>query len=218
MEFLTQQNKINRGVEVPYDTHISAKGRDVIVIGGGDTGSDCVGTSIRQGARSVTQIEILPKPSDTRTADNPWPYFAKTLKTSSSHQEGCERKWNMATARFIGQQQRVEFIEVNTVEWKINGYSPPEMQIVPGTTEQLPADLVLLAMGFVHPVHEGLLDELGLDYSERENIKISADYRTSKDKVFAAGDSVLGATLVVRAIHSGREAAKNIHQFLTRNL
>ncbi|MBE0655605.1 MAG: glutamate synthase subunit beta, partial [Bacteroidales bacterium] len=202
MEFLTQQNKINRGIEIPYDQHISAKGRDVVVIGGGDTGSDCVGTSIRQGAKSVTQIEILPKPPDTRDPNNPWPYFAKTLKTSSSHEEGCERRWSLSTARFIGKMQRVQSIEVDTVEWKTNGFSPPEMKIVPDSTEQIQADLVLLAMGFVHPVHAGLLNELELDYTGRKNIRVSAEYRTSKDKVFACGDSVLGATLVVRAIHS----------------
>ncbi|MGC9343687.1 MAG: FAD-dependent oxidoreductase, partial [Bacteroidales bacterium] len=188
--------------------------RDVVVIGGGDTGSDCVGTSIRQGAKSVLQIEILPKPPVKRDEDNPWPYYAHTLKTSSSHEEGCERRWSLATSRFLGQQRRVSSIEVNTVEWNKNGFSRPQMKSVPGTTEEIKADLVLLAMGFVHPVHEGLLNELGLDYTDRKNIKISSEYRTSKDKVFAAGDSVLGASLVVRAIHSGRQAAKNIHEFL----
>jgi glutamate synthase (NADPH/NADH) small chain len=214
MEFLKRQNKINRGIEIPYDAQISAKGRDVVVIGGGDTGSDCVGTSIRQGAKSVLQIEILPKPPQKRDEDNPWPYYANTLKTSTSHEEGCERRWSLATSRFVGKQQRVSSVEVNSVEWIKNGFSRPEMKIIENSTEQIKADLVLLAMGFVHPVHEGLLDELGLDYTERRNIKISSNYRTSKDKVFAAGDSVLGASLVVRAIHSGRQAAKNIHEFL----
>jgi glutamate synthase (NADPH/NADH) small chain len=215
MEFLKQQNKLNRGLDIPYDSLISAKGRDVVVIGGGDTGSDCVGTSIRQGAKSVLQIEILPKPPEKRNEDNPWPYYGYTLKNSSSHEEGCERRWSLATARFIGKQQRVTSIEVNSVEWMKNGFSRPEMRIVEGTTEEIQADLILLAMGFVHPVHEGLLDELGVDYTDRRNVKISPQYRTSKDKVFAAGDSVLGATLVVRAIHSGREAAKNINDFLS---
>lgn len=215
MEFLTQQNKINRGIDIPYDQIINAKGRNVIVIGGGDTGSDCVGTAIRQGAKSVTQIEILPKPSEKREENNPWPYYGKTLKSSTSHEEGCERRWSQATSRFIGKQQRVQQIELNTVGWESNGFSPPEMKIVPGSTETLNADLVLLAMGFIHPVHEGLLNELGLDYTERKNVKINAEYRTNKDKVFAGGDSVLGASLVVRAIHSGREAAKNIHNFLS---
>ncbi len=214
MEFLTQQNKINRGIEIPYDQLINAKGRDVVVIGGGDTGSDCVGTAIRQGAKTVTQIEILPKPSEKREENNPWPYFGKTLKTSTSHEEGCERRWSLATSRFMGRQQRVQQIEMNNVEWKSNGFSPPEMKIIPGSSEVLNADLVLLAMGFVHPVHEGLLNELGLDYTDRKNIRINGQYITSKEKVFAAGDSVMGASLVVSAIHSGREAAKHIHNFL----
>lgn len=214
MEFLTQQNKINRGIEIPYDQLINAKGRDVVVIGGGDTGSDCVGTAIRQGAKTVTQIEILPKPSEKREENNPWPYFGKTLKTSTSHEEGCERRWSLATSRFMGRQQRVQQIEMNNVEWKPNGFSPPEMKIVPGSSEVLNADLVLLAMGFVHPVHAGLLNELGLDYTDRKNIRINGQYNTSKEKVFAAGDSVMGASLVVNAIHSGREAAKHIHNFL----
>lgn len=215
MEFLKQQNKVNRGLEVPYDSQISAKGRDVVVIGGGDTGSDCVGTSIRQGAKSVLQIEILPKPPVKRDDDNPWPYYAYTLKSSSSHEEGCERRWSLATSRFIGKQQRVTSIEVNSVEWIKNGFSRPEMKIIEGSTQEIKADLVLLAMGFVQPVHEGLLNELGVEYTDRKNVKISAQYRTNKDKVFAAGDSVLGASLVVRAIHSGRQAAKNIHEFLS---
>jgi glutamate synthase (NADPH/NADH) small chain len=215
MEFLKQQNKINRGLDIPYDALINAKGRDVVVIGGGDTGSDCVGTSIRQGARTVTQIEIMPKPPAKREPDNPWPYWANTLKTSSSHEEGSARRWSLATSKFHGKQHRVTHIELNTVEWKRNGFSPPEMKIVPNSTEMLNADLVLLAMGFVHPVHEGLLNELGLEYTDRNNIKINSNYNTNKAGVFAAGDSVLGASLVVRAIHSGREAARNINEFLT---
>ncbi len=217
MEYLTQQNKVNSRIAVPYDVHINAKDRNVIVIGGGDTGSDCVGTAIRQGAKSVTQIEILPKPPDKRTDDNPWPYWGKTLKTSSSHEEGCERRWCLATTRFIGKQRRVTNIEINEVEWIENGFARPEMKIIEGKSEVLDADLVLLAMGFVHPVHEGLLNELGLDFTDRSNIKISSDYQTNHQKVFAAGDSVLGASLVVRAIHSGRQAAGKIDNYLSRN-
>lgn len=214
MEFLTQQNKINRGYNIPYDHLISAKDRHVVVIGGGDTGSDCVGTAIRQGARSVLQIEILPKPPEKRADDNPWPYYGKTLKTSSSHEEGCERRWGLATQRFIGSQQRVTELEVQRVEWIKNGFSRPEMKIVGGSSEIIKADLVLLAMGFVHPVHEGLLESLKLELTERKNIKIGDQYQTNLSKVFAAGDSVLGASLVVRAIHSGREAAKRIDNYL----
>ncbi len=215
MEFLTQQNKINRGMMIPYDVHINAKDRNVVVIGGGDTGSDCVGTAIRQGARSVTQIEILPKPPDTRAEDNPWPYYAKVLKTSSSHQEGCNRMWSLATGKFNGNQRRVNSIDVNEVEWIQNGFSRPEMKVIEGSTKTLDADLVLLAMGFIHPVHEGLLEQLRTELTERNNVKISGKYQTNNPKVFAAGDSVLGASLVVRAIASGRQAAKNINEYLS---
>jgi len=216
MEFLKQQNKIVRGEEIPYDQLISAKNRNVIVIGGGDTGSDCVGTANRQGAKSVTQIEILPKPPEKRSADNPWPYYANVLKTSSSHEEGCERKWSLATKRFIGKQQRVVQIELNPVDWKQNGMARPEMHINPDEKLVLDADLVLLAMGFTQPVHEGLLEELKLEFTERNNVKISSEYYTSAEGVFSAGDTVLGASLVVRAIHSGRQAAKHINDYLLK--
>jgi glutamate synthase (NADPH/NADH) small chain len=213
MEYLTQQNRVNNGVYVAYDNRITAEGRKVLVIGGGDTGSDCVGTAIRQGAASVTQIEILPKPPDTRASDNPWPYYAKTLKTSTSHEEGCERMWNLSTVRFIGMQQRVTHAEVEEVQWeKSNGqYS---MTPVPGTLRQLEADLILLAMGFVHPVHEGLLEELDVKLDPRKNVHVDQKMATSVDKVFAAGDAVNGASLVVTAIASGRRVARQIDDFL----
>ncbi|MCF8380030.1 MAG: glutamate synthase subunit beta [Bacteroidales bacterium] len=214
MDFLTQQNKINRGEDIAYDIKIEAKDRDVVVIGGGDTGSDCVGTAIRQGAKSVTQIEIMPKPPVKRAADNPWPDYGKILKTSSSHEEGCERRWSLATEKFIGTRQRVSEIRINEVEWKKNDRGQLEMKISSGNPIFMKADLVLIAMGFTQPVHEGLLDELKLKYTERQNILTSHKNQTHIDKVFAAGDSVLGASLVVRAIKSGRDAAKNIHKYL----
>jgi glutamate synthase (NADPH/NADH) small chain len=213
MEFLTQQNKSSRGEIISPDERISAKDKNVLIIGGGDTGSDCVGTSIRQGAKRVVQIEILPKPPDKRDADNPWPYYGYTLKTSTSHQEGCERRWNLSTLKFHGKNQ-VEKAEVSKVEWTKNDFSRPEMKPVSGSSEMIDADLVLLAMGFVHPVQEGLLNDLQVAYTDRNNVKISGQYQTSIPKVFAAGDTVLGASLVVRAIFSGRSAAKEIDKFL----
>ena len=213
MEFLTQQNKVSRGEMIASEERISAKDKNVLIIGGGDTGSDCVGTSIRQGARRVTQIEILPKPPDKRDADNPWPYYGYTLKTSTSHQEGCERRWNLSTLKFHG-NGHVQKAEVAKVEWTKNGLSRPEMKPVPDSSEIIDADLVLLAMGFVHPVQEGLLNDLKVAYTERNNVKIAGNYQTSVPKVFAAGDTVLGASLVVRAIFSGRSAAKEINKFL----
>jgi glutamate synthase (NADPH/NADH) small chain len=214
MDFLSQQNRVVAGQQIPYDTRISAEGRHVLVIGGGDTGSDCVGTSIRQKAKSVTQIEILPKPPEKRTNDNPWPYYGKILKTSTSHEEGCERRWNISTVKFNGMQQRVVSADIEQVEWSlVNGSHA--MKPVPGTKETIPADLVLLSMGFVHPVIEGLVTDLGLNLSERNNIRVSGNHQTSIDNVFAGGDAITGASLVVNAIASGRRVAKSVNGFLS---
>jgi len=213
MEYLTQQNRINDGIYVAYDNRITAEGRNVLVIGGGDTGSDCVGTAIRQGAKSVTQIEILPKPPENRAKDNPWPYWGKTLKTSTSHEEGCQRRWSLSSLRFIGVQQRVSQVEVEEVAWdKVNGSF--QMQAVPDTRELLEADLILLAMGFVHPVYEGLLKELDVELNPRKNIQVNQEMSTNLQKVFAAGDAAVGASLVVTAIASGRKVARKIDDFL----
>jgi len=214
MDYLTQQNKVNDGAYVAYDNRITAENRHVLVIGGGDTGSDCVGTAIRQKALSVTQIEILPKPPEQRAGDNPWPYWGKTLKTSTSHEEGCERRWSLSTLKFHGMQQRITHAEVEEVKWeKVNGSY--RMGSVPGSNEKIEADLVLLAMGFVHPVHEGLLTELGISLDSRKNIGInSSTMATNVEKVFAAGDAASGASLVVNAIASGRRAAKKIDEYL----
>jgi glutamate synthase (NADPH/NADH) small chain len=213
MDYLTQQNKVNDGAYVAYDNRITAENRHVLVIGGGDTGSDCVGTATRQGAKSVTQIEILPKPPKQRSRDNPWPYFARTLKTSTSHEEGCERRWSLSTLRFLGMQQRVTHAEVQEVAWEgMNGSH--KMKTVPGTKEQIDTDLILLAMGFVHPVHEGLLAELDISLDSRKNIGIDLSMATNVNKVFAAGDAASGASLVVNAIASGRRVAKKIDEFL----
>jgi len=213
MDFLAQQNRVVDGKVIPYDSRISAEGKHVLVIGGGDTGSDCVGTSIRQKAKSVTQIEILPKPPEKRTVDNPWPFFGKTLKTSTSHEEGCKRRWNISTTRFNGMQQRVVSADIEQVEWQLeNGRHV--MKPVPGTKETIQADLVLLAMGFVHPVLEGLVTDLGLELSERKNIKVGSNHQSSIENVFAAGDAITGASLVVNAIASGRRVAKSVHEYL----
>ena len=215
MDYLTQQNRVNDGSYVAYDNRITAEGRNVLVIGGGDTGSDCVGTAIRQGAKSVTQIEILPKPPDQRASDNPWPYYAKTLKTSTSHEEGCQRRWSLNTLRFIGVQQRVSHVEVEEVGWdRVNGSF--KMQAKPETREKLEAELILLAMGFVHPVHEGLLSELGVELDHRKNVQVDQSMATNLDKVFATGDAAVGASLVVTAIASGRKVARKIDNFLKK--
>ena len=213
MDFLTTQNRVNNGQISVADNPIHAKDKKVLVIGGGDTGSDCVGTSIRQKAESVMQIEIMPKPPVKRADDNPWPYFGKVLKTTTSHEEGCERFWSLSTVRFIGENNKVTGVEVEEVEWVFRN-NRHSMEVIPGTRRIIEADLVLLAMGFVHPVIEGLLSELEIELTQRNNIKVSSTQSTSRHKVFAAGDSVSGASLVVNAIASGRKVAKEIDNYL----
>ncbi len=215
MDFLTQQNKVIKGTEIPEKERILAAGKNVLIIGGGDTGSDCVGTSARHGAKSILQIEILPKPPQERLPDNPWPYWPNIFKTSSSHEEGCERRWNISTRKFLGENGYVRQAETIEVEW-INENGQMIMKEKPETLQIINVDLVLLAMGFLHPVHEGLADEFGLEYDTRGNIKTDSKYQTSVPKIFAAGDSITGASLVVRAIHHGREAAKAIHEYLLK--
>lgn len=213
MDFLTLQNRVNSGQLTATNNPINAEGKKVLVIGGGDTGSDCVGTSIRQKAESVMQIEILPKPPLTRADNNPWPYYGKVLKTSTSHEEGCERYWNLSTVKFIGTENNVTGVEVEDVEWK-TGNGRYTMEVIPVTRRIINTDLVLLAMGFVHPVLDGLLSELDLELDQKRNIKVDENQSTSRQKVFAAGDSVNGASLVVNAIASGRKVAKEIDRFL----
>jgi len=174
-----------------------------------------VGTAIRQKALSVTQIEIMPKPPLLRTDNNPWPYYAKTLKTTTSHEEGCSRYWSISTQKFIGNGTNVAGAVVVNVDWKISD-GCHIMETIPETSRIIEADLVLLAMGFVHPVHDGLISELGLELDQRKNIKINQNNLTSRQKVFAAGDSVHGASLVVNAIASGRKAAREIDKFLIK--
>jgi glutamate synthase (NADPH/NADH) small chain len=213
MDFLTTQNRVNNGLIPISENPITAKGKKVLVIGGGDTGSDCVGTSIRQKAASVMQIEIMPKPPVDRSDDNPWPYFGKVLKTTTSHEEGCERFWSLSTVRFIGEDNQVKGVEVEEVEW-VKKDGRHQMEVIPGTRRIIDVDLVLLAMGFVHPVVEGLLSELEIELTQRNNIKVGANQSTNRQKVFATGDSVNGASLVVHAIASGRKVAKEIDRFL----
>jgi glutamate synthase (NADPH/NADH) small chain len=213
MDFLTAQNKVNAGQLSAADNHINAGGKRVLVIGGGDTGSDCVGTAIRQKALSVTQIEILPKPPEKRTPDNPWPYWGKILKTSTSHEEGCERFWNISTLRFVGDGKITRGTEVEDVIWESEN-GKYIMKPVPGTKRVIECDMVLLALGFVHPVLDGLLTELGVELDNRKNVSVNNSMTTNIPKVFAAGDTISGASLVVNAIASGRKVAKQIDLFL----
>jgi glutamate synthase (NADPH/NADH) small chain len=214
MDFLTQQNKKVSGKLKADEFRIFAKDKNVLVIGGGDTGSDCVGTSIRQKAKSVTQIEILPKPAEKREDNNPWPYWPNTLRTSSSHQEGCERRWSLNTKRFTGENGKLKQVEIVQVEWLKDANGRWNMNEVPGTTEIINIELALLSMGFTQPVHTGLLDSLGVEYDQRGNVKVNDKKQSSVAKLFAAGDAENGASLVVHAIEAGKVAAKNIDDFL----
>lgn len=214
LEFLQQQNHVNRGDAVKEADRISATGKPVLVIGGGDTGSDCVGTSNRQKARSVMQIEIMPKPGETRAPGNPWPYWPMVLKTTSSHKEGCDRRWSLNTKRFIGENGHVKKVELVEVEWTRDENGRPKMVEKPETAYTVDAELVLLCMGFLSPVHEGLVNELGVELDKRGNIKVDANGMTSVPGVFAAGDAATGASLVVRAIARGRETARGVNDYL----
>lgn len=214
LELLRQQNRVNAGVEVPREARISAKGKHVLVIGGGDTGSDCVGTANRQGALSVTQIEIMPKPPVGENPDTPWPNWPQILKTSSSHLEGCERRWLLDTKKFIGKDGKVDEVEIEEVNWEKDPATGKMNLIHTGKTERIPAQLVLLAMGFTNPVAEGLLEQLGVEKDARGNVKVNGMQQSSVEKVFAAGDASTGASLVVRCIASGRNAAKGIDAYL----
>ena len=207
MDFLPQQNR-RIGKESPLDNSpILAEGRHVVVIGGGDTGSDCIGTSIRQGALSVTQIEIMPKPPEKENKALVWPNWPMKLRTSSSHQEGAERDFAILTTAFRGEDGKVKALQC--------ARAGSDMKPIPGTEFELKADLVLLAMGFVHPVHDGMVKSLGVKLDPRGNVEANVkDYKTSLDKVFAAGDARRGQSLVVWAIREGRQAARAADEFL----
>jgi glutamate synthase (NADPH) small chain len=207
MDFLPQQNRRISGEPVGDVAPILANGKKVVVIGGGDTGSDCIGTSFRQGAISVTQLEILPQPPDMENKALTWPHWPLKLRTSSSQAEGAARDFSVATNRFLGTNGKVEALECI----RLDGQLKP----MPGTEFHIPADLVLLAMGFLHPVQEGMVRDLGLDLDARGNVKANElDYRTSRSKIFAAGDMRRGQSLVVWAIREGRQAAHAIDKFL----
>ena len=227
MEFLKQQNKrvaakdpfANSEIESNiYPEDILANGKNVVVIGGGDTGSDCVGTSNRHKANTVTQFELLPKPPDSRVDYMPWPTYPMVLKSSSSHDEGCERHWAIATKEFIGDGNgNLKGLKIVDLEWKSTPDGRPSQFVeVPGSEREIACELALLAMGFVHPAHDGLIKHLGVDLDERGNVKASeASYQTNIQKIFTAGDMRRGQSLVVWAISEGRECARKIDEFLS---
>jgi glutamate synthase (NADPH/NADH) small chain len=208
MDFLTQQNRRVAGDEVPASEAILATGKRVVVLGGGDTGSDCIGTSHRQGAVSVTSLEIMPRPPEDRRTDNPWPAWPLIFRTSSSHEEGGEREFSAMTKRFHGKDGKLTSLEAVRVEWV--GGAPKEVE---GSAFQIPCELVLLAMGFVGPIKEGLLQQLGVELDKRGNVAVKKS-ATSVPGIFAAGDMARGQSLVVWAIAEGRKAADAVDAYL----
>ncbi len=213
MAFLPQQNKVVAGDVM--SNQISAAGKRVVVIGGGDTGSDCVGTSNRHGALSVTQFELLPQPPDEEDKPLVWPYWPVKLRTSSSQEEGCARDWSIATKRFEGKDGKVEKLIGVRLEWQKGSDGQMKMVEVPDTEFEIKTDLVLLAMGFLGPVQKGLVERSGVLRDGRSNVKASTDdYRTSVANIFAAGDMRRGQSLVVWAIREGRQCARSVDQFL----
>lgn len=227
MQFLKQQNKRVAGVDPLehakiesniYSENITATGKHVVVIGGGDTGSDCVGTSNRQGAASVTQFELLPKPPEARNGSMPWPTYPMLLKTSTSHEEGCNRMWAVTTKAFIGDEKgNLKALRIADLEWKSGSDGRPATFIeVPGSEREIPCDLALLAMGFLHPQKEGMLQELDVELDERGNVKASEkNYATNISKIFSCGDMRRGQSLVVWAISEGRECARKVDEYLS---
>jgi NAD(P)H-dependent glutamate synthase small subunit len=215
LEYLTQQNRRNAGEAIPFDQEILARNKDVVVLGGGDTGSDCIGTARRQGARSVTQIELLPEPPAERPPEAPWPTWPAILRSSTSHEEGCERLWGIQTKEFLGRGIRVRGMRcVRLARSEPDASGRRTFNEIPGSEFERKADLVLLALGFVHVEHGPIVSELDLRTDDRGNLVVGADYMTTAPGVFAAGDSVLGASLVVRAIHLGRQMAAAVDKYL----
>jgi len=218
MDFLPQQNRRVAGDMIPEEISITAAGKKVVVIGGGDTGSDCIGTSIRQDCDSVIQIEIMPRPPEKEDKMLTWPEWPNKLRTSSSQEEGVTRDWSVATKEFIGENGKLKKLRCVRVEWNKDDQGRWQMSEIEGSDFEIEADLVLLAMGFVHPVQEGMLNDLGVEYDPRGNVKGNTEgenaYKTSIDKVFAAGDMRRGQSLVVWAIREGRQCARAVDEFL----
>lgn len=212
VDYLTLQNKKIAGKNISKD--ITAKGKSVVVIGGGDTGSDCIGTAIRQGAKKVYQIEIMPKPPVSRDKSMPWPLYPKILKTTTSHEEGCERMWNISTKWFSGENGKVNKIHCTKVKWHKNSNGRMSFDEVSGEQFDIDADLILIAMGFLHPDHEGLLNNLSLNFDVRGNIFTSENHMTNVKGVFSAGDMRTGQSLVVKAIEDGKITAKYVDKYL----
>lgn len=213
VDYLKQQNMRNAGIEIDGE-EITAKDKVVVVVGGGDTGSDCIGTAIRQGAKKVLQYEIMPKAPLKRDKTMPWPLFPRTFKTTSSHEEGCVREFCVSTKKVDGKDGHIDTLHGVRVEWKKDDTGRMTMTEVAGSEFSEHVDLILIAMGFVHPQHEGIINDLNLKLDGRGNVLSDENHMTSVEKVFSAGDMRTGQSLVVRAVHDGRQAAKAIDEYL----
>jgi glutamate synthase (NADPH/NADH) small chain len=214
MEYLPQQNRLLAGERIDPQEHISAEGKRVVILGGGDTGADCLGTAHRQGAEVVYQFELLPEPPAQRPDNNPWPQWPLILRSSPAHEEGGIRDYNILTKAFSGSEGKLEKLHAVRVEWIPGDNGRPTMKEVPGTEFEVETELVLLAMGFLHPEHEGLLTQLGVELDPRGNVKTNADKMTSVPGIFAGGDMARGQSLVVWAIAEGREVARGVDAYL----
>jgi glutamate synthase (NADPH/NADH) small chain len=215
MDYLIQQNQRNEGRVIPREKEILAHDKDVVVIGGGDTGADCVGTAVRQGARSITQLEIMPKPPLRENKWLTWPNWPMKLRTSTSHEEGCERDWSVGTKAFWGENGWVTAVQAVQLEWQQQANGHWVVREIPKSEFIIKAELVLLAMGFLHPIHEGLLTQLGVALDKHGNVQANAvNYQSSLNKVFAAGDIRRGQSLVVWAIREGRQCARAVDEYL----
>lgn len=216
MDYLTQQNRRLKGQEFGPEETITADGKHVVIIGGGDTGADCLGTAHRQYAAEIVQLELLPRPPEHRASDNPWPEWSRIFRTSSAHEEGGRRDYNVITKRFVDDGDgNLAALECARVDWVFKPGRRPEMVEVQGSEFTIKADIVFLAMGFVHPQHDGLLDALGLEYDQMGNVQTDRTLASSVDKVFACGDMQRGQSLVVNAIASGRQCARSVDTYLT---
>ena len=214
MEYLPQQNRRLAGVETPPDQHITAEGKRVVILGGGDTGADCLGTAHRQGAEVIYQYELLPEPPVERQESNPWPQWPMILRTSGAHEEGGLRDYNILTKSFSGSNGQVEKLHAVRVDWAPDENGRFQMTEVPNSDFEVDTDLVLLAMGFLHPEHDGMLTQLGVELDGRGNVQVGQNKMTSVPKVFAGGDMVRGQSLVVWAIAEGRDVARGVDQYL----
>ncbi len=216
MDYLVQQNYVNSGKEI-LEERIDAKGKNVVIIGGGDTGADCLGVAIRQGAKKIYQLEMMPKPPSKRTEKMPWPAWPMILRTNTSHEEGGERDWSIGTKYFSGEDGKVKKVHCIRLEWIEDDNNRKIMKEIEGSAFELEADLVLFAMGFLHPEHHDMLEKFGIDLDQRGNVYTNDAYMTSIPGIFAAGDMRTGQSLVCKAIADGRQAAEAIDAYLKNN-